>query len=124
MYAIGPNRENQLRLEVFKKMQLMIVDVHYIMQTITETLQSIREIADTKRHSRIPKLVAKGFMAGALLGFGNLVSIIASASATGTGFEKLISGLTFPIGLVMIIINEMDLFTGNVLYMTVSFQAA
>ena len=57
-------------------------------------------------------------MNSAMLSFGNLVSIIAAAAAKGTGFEKLVMGLTFPLGLMMILLSEMDLFTGNVFYMT------
>lgn len=66
------------------------------------------------------KILASSFLGGALLGWGNALSLIiaggcAGALATAPGALALMKGLLFPTGLAMIVLSGSDLLTGNFL---------
>lgn len=53
-------------------------------------------------------------MAGAFIALGGILSIVASAGfADNPSAQKVISGLTFPIGLLLTVVFGAELFTGN-----------
>ena len=56
--------------------------------------------------------VMKSFAAGALIGFAGYASLAAQA-ATG---QKIMNSLIFPVGLIMVILFELPLFTGQMTY--------
>ncbi|KXS12596.1 Formate/nitrite transporter [Gonapodya prolifera JEL478] len=63
-------------------------------------------------------------MGGAYLSLGGLLSLTVaggSAAALPAGIVSLLAGITFPVGLSMIIFSGTDLLTGNMLYGTVPF---
>ena len=59
-----------------------------------------------------------GFLAGAYIAMGGLLSLIVGygfpeLSASNPGMQKILSGATFPIGLILVVIAGAELFTGN-----------
>lgn len=64
----------------------------------------------------IGKMLVLGIMAGAFIGFGSFVFVLATA-AGGDAFQAVMAKLTgaalFPVGLMMVILCGAELFTGN-----------
>ncbi|MBP3895089.1 MAG: formate/nitrite transporter family protein [Mogibacterium sp.] len=64
----------------------------------------------------IGKMLVLGIMAGAFIGFGSFVFVLATA-AGGDAFQTMMAKLTgaalFPVGLMMVILCGAELFTGN-----------
>ena len=69
-----------------------------------------------KANLSIGKLLVLGMLAGAYIGFGANVFVLATA-AGGDPFQsmvaKLIGAALFPVGLMMVILCGAELFTGN-----------
>lgn len=66
----------------------------------------------------VQKLLLLGFLAGAYIGFGAMLSIVATqgvADHLGSGFARIIAGSVFSLGLVLVVIAGAELFTGNCL---------
>lgn len=62
------------------------------------------------------KAVVGGFLAGAYIGFASLLATVASAGLSpDNGLITLVTGLTFSLGLVLVIIGGAELLTGNML---------
>lgn len=65
-----------------------------------------------------PRLLILGLLAGAYIGFGAQIATtvaIDSATFVGLGISKMLMGLTFSIGLMLVILGGAELFTGNCL---------
>jgi len=75
-----------------------------------------------KKKSELPYLVGfiKGIMAGVFLAFGGCFAIT-TAGAAPAAFQKFLLGSVFPVGLCLIVFTGMELFTGNNMFMMVSF---
>lgn len=61
-------------------------------------------------------LLALAVLAGAFIGFGSIFSITVAAGADGAlpyGLARLLSGLAFSLGLILVIVGGAELFTGN-----------
>lgn len=91
------------------------------MRTQREVHATTLEIGEAKvRMTRVGKmrLVILAVAAGAYISLGALLSIVIGLgmpelSANNPGVQRLLSGLTFPIGLFLIVILGGELFTGN-----------
>jgi formate/nitrite transporter len=63
-----------------------------------------------------PRTLALAVLAGAFIGLGAMVSTVASTgSAFGYGPSRLLAGLAFSLGLVLVLVGGAELFTGNAL---------
>ncbi len=61
-------------------------------------------------------LIALAVLAGAFIGFGSMFSIIVTAGADGIvpyGIMRLLGGVVFSLGLILVIVGGAELFTGN-----------
>ena len=61
-------------------------------------------------------LLALAVLAGAFIGFGSIFSITVAAGTDGVlpyGLARLLSGLAFSLGLILVIVGGAELFTGN-----------
>ncbi len=84
-------------------------------------LYSPAEIADrveaagvTKAHLPLLKLFTLGVMAGAFIALGALFyTIVAADHALSFGVGRVLGGLVFSLGLVLVVIAGAELFTGN-----------
>jgi formate/nitrite transporter len=81
------------------------------------------EMAERAEHVGVEKtrldatsLMALAVLAGAFVAFGSMFSVIVSAGAEGTlpyGVVRLLGGLVFSLGLILVIVGGAELFTGN-----------
>lgn len=71
-----------------------------------------------KATSPIFRLFLLGIFAGALIALGAITSSTAAHTMDGTGMVRFVSGIVFPIGLMMVILLGTELFTGNALMVT------
>lgn len=60
-------------------------------------------------------LMVLGALAGAFIAFGSMFSIVVTTGAEGLpyGVTRLLSGLVFSLGLILVIVGGAELFTGN-----------
>ena len=87
-----------------------------------DTAKAIASAATAKGEMPILKLAVLGFLAGAYIAFGGLLAEVANTGAVAggvpIGISKLIFGGVFPVGLIMVVICGSELFTGDVMFMT------
>jgi formate/nitrite transporter len=97
-----------------------------IIKTTSETVESVLSIGRTKSVQRLSSHVILGLLAGIYIGFGAVLAIKVTGNLDpGWGnITKLLFGLTFPVGLLMVIIAGASLFTGDVMYMTSSYAVS
>ncbi|CAE6423046.1 unnamed protein product [Rhizoctonia solani] len=88
--------------------------------TPTQTAQRMFDLALAKNNQRADFVFFKAFIAGAFLSFGGLLHIIVSGGSAGLtsanpGLVKILGGLVFPVGLVMIVLQGQELLTSNMM---------
>ena len=87
--------------------------------TPVDTLSLATNAGIAKATSRsFSRLIVAAFLAGAYIALGGVLSIIIGfgfpeITAANPGMQRLLSGLVFPIGLMLVVILGADLFTGN-----------
>lgn len=91
------------------------------MRSPQEIVSYINKSAFTKAKYSIQKIITLGFLGGAYISMGALLSIVVGYGFPGIAAEnpsivKILMGLTFPMGLVMIVLAGGELFTGNCAY--------
>jgi formate/nitrite transporter len=61
------------------------------------------------------RLVALAVLAGAFIAFGAILSTVALAGASGTpwGATRVLAGVVFSVGLILVVVGGAELFTGN-----------
>ena len=88
-----------------------------------DTAKAIANTAGAKNSAGIVNVILLSFLAGAYIAFGGLLAIVASAGMSKIplipgGLEKFVFGAVFPVGLIIVVIAGSELFTGNVMFMT------
>ncbi len=91
------------------------------MKTPQETTEAAAIAAEKKlalQHQSPKRQIAAAIAAGAYIALGGLLSTVigygfTEASAGNPSLQKVLSGLTFPIGLVLVVVLGAELFTGN-----------
>lgn len=83
-----------------------------------ELISQIQVIGSNKIAMNGTRLAVLSVMAGAFIALGGVLSLtvgfgVPGIAAENPGIQKLLSGLTFPIGLMLIIMFGGELFTGN-----------
>ena len=91
-------------------------------RTPSETLHAAvgagcNKAAATSR-SGFSRLILGSILAGAYIALGGALSLAVGSgfpglSAENPGLQKMLSGLVFPIGLMLVVVLGADLFTGN-----------
>ncbi len=77
-----------------------------------------KDTMKTKAESKKLKLILLGILAGVYIGFGAELATLVSIDSTqylGFGLSKLLSGIVFSVGLILVIVAGAELFTGNTL---------
>lgn len=80
--------------------------------------ESIIAASQEKARATVQKLLLLGFLAGAYIGFGAVLSIVATQGVVhhlGPGLARIIAGSVFSLGLILVVIAGAELFTGNCL---------
>jgi formate/nitrite transporter len=83
-----------------------------------EMAAKAERIGAEKTRLDAPRLLVLGILAGAFIGFGAMLSTIATAGAAGVlpyGLVRLIAGAVFSLGLILVVVGGAELFTGNAL---------
>ncbi|MBU5590451.1 formate/nitrite transporter family protein [Clostridium sp. MSJ-4] len=80
-----------------------------------EIAEEILTSYEAKANYSKAKSLTLGILAGAFIALGGFASAVASHSISNYSLSKLVSGLVFPVGLILVILAGADLFTGNVL---------
>ena len=84
------------------------------MKSQTDIIDSFTSAGVVKTTYPFTQLIVRAAMAGAFIALGGLLSVVASAGfADNASLQKIVSGLTFPIGLLLTVIFGSELFTGN-----------
>ena len=88
-----------------------------------DTAKAIANTAGAKDSASIVNVILLSFLAGAYIAFGGLLAIVASAGMAKIplipgGLEKFVFGAVFPVGLIIVVLAGSELFTGNVMFMT------
>jgi formate/nitrite transporter len=81
---------------------------------------------EAKANAAPGKALVAGFLAGAYIAFGALIATVASAGLdpkTWGGLVTLVTGLTFSLGLILVIIGGADLLTGNMMLVPIAALA-
>ncbi len=83
-----------------------------------EIARRAEAIGAEKARLELPRLVVLSVLAGAFIALGAMFATTVLAGATGTvpfGIGRLIAGLAFSLGLVLVVLAGAELFTGNTL---------
>lgn len=71
--------------------------------------------AEGKAALSVSKMILLGMLAGAFIALGGAASSTASHGISNVGLARAVSGMIFPVGLMMVILLGGELFTGNCL---------
>lgn len=91
-------------------------EVNFNSLTPAEIANKAEEIAVDKACLSIGKMTLLGFLAGAYIAFGAVFSSISVTGMSGVwpyGVTRIFAGLTFSLGLILVVIAGAELFTGN-----------
>lgn len=85
--------------------------------TIHETLDYVKQSAIKKTTRSRLQMFLLAIFAGAAIGFGAIGSVLASGgfAESNYGLSKFIAGIVFPVGLIFVILCQLELFTSNCL---------
>ena len=89
--------------------------------TPPEIIRIAGEAAIAKHSYSTKKILTLGFLAGAYISFGGLLSILIGGGVPGIaaenpGIAKFLAGAAFPVGLMIVVLAGAELFTGNNAY--------
>lgn len=83
-----------------------------------EMAEKAVQLGIKKANSPVSTLSVLGFLAGAYIAMGAIFATAVTSGANGLlsyGVTKLLSGLTFCLGLILVVVGGAELFTGNML---------
>jgi formate/nitrite transporter FocA (FNT family) len=80
-----------------------------------EMAQRAEEIGAVKVTMDRGRLLALAVLAGAFIAFGGIFSTVAQAGASGApwGATRVLAGVVFSVGLILVVVGGAELFTGN-----------
>lgn len=90
--------------------------------TPTEITDNYMKASVGKAASPAWRLFVLAVAAGLLIGLGGVTSSTAAHALDNAGMVRLVSGLIFPVGLMMVILMDTELFTGNALMITAALD--
>lgn len=88
------------------------------MRTPAEIIDTTLSVGISKVSLSFSRTLILSILAGAFIALGGILSLIIGfgfpeATAGNPGLQKLLSGLVFPLGLVLVVTQGAELFTGN-----------
>lgn len=81
-----------------------------------EITQKAEDVGVEKSRLPLGKLILLSILAGAYIAFGAIFSAISVTGMSGVwpyGFTRVLAGVTFSVGLILVVIGGAELFTGN-----------
>lgn len=85
------------------------------MNTPLEVARNYVTIGKNKVNTPVSKMIVLAILAGMYIAFAGVAASTASSTIENASLAKLISGVVFPGGLVMVLLAGSELFTGNCL---------
>ena len=85
------------------------------MHTSVDVVNKNIEVSINRANMPVLKMIFLGIFAGMFISLGAAASAVVMHSIDNVGLARMISGLIFPIGLIMIVLIGGELFTGNCL---------
>ena len=74
------------------------------------------QIGVTKAHLPLRRLVPLGVLAGAFIALGaNFSTVVTAGTGLDPGVSRLLGGVVFSLGLILVVVSGAELFTGNTL---------
>jgi formate transporter len=74
------------------------------------------DLGVTKANMALPRMFALGVLAGSFISLGALLSTTVTAGGEmAPGISRLLAGLVFSLGLILVVVGGAELFTGNTL---------
>lgn len=86
----------------------------------SETCNYVASVGIKKANNQFVQTLILGVLAGAFIAIGGFSAAMASHSIENVGVAKLVAGIVFPVGLILVLICGAELFTGNCL-LTVAY---
>lgn len=88
------------------------------MNSPQEIVKITEQMAENKFKTPVIKTAILGILAGIYIAMGGLLSLLAGYGMPGLtlenpGLQRLLSGITFPLGLILVVMVGAELFTGN-----------
>ena len=80
--------------------------------TTAEVTSNLIAAGEAKVKRPLHKMIILGIFAGMLIGAGAMASSVAMHDIANVGLARLVAGLVFPIGFVMMVLFGGELFTG------------
>lgn len=80
-----------------------------------ETTRNYCEAGVKKCAMSAPRLLVLGLLSGLIIAFGASVTNVAAHNFESVALVRVVSGLLFPFGLIMVVLTGAELFTGNCL---------
>lgn len=84
--------------------------------TIKEAVEKYIDGCKARSEMSAGRLIGKAIMAGAMIGMGAGISSVAAHTVADVGLARLVAGVVFPVGLMMVILMGAELFTGDCLF--------
>ena len=79
-----------------------------------EIAQRVQDVCMVKSRLSLLQLVMLGLLAGGFIGLGALFSVIVQSDASlGFAAQRVLSGVVFSLGLLLVVVAGAELFTGN-----------
>lgn len=85
------------------------------MLTMKEAVDKYISGCTTKIQTPMSKLLIKAVFAGLMIAFGAAGSNVAAHNVANVGLARVVAGVVFPVGLMMVIMTGAELFTGDCL---------
>ena len=80
----------------------------------TEVARRVESVGVTKARLPLLSMCMLGILAGGFIGLGALFSVLVTSDASlGFGLSRLLGGVTFSMGLILVVVAGAELFTGN-----------
>ncbi|KZX13902.1 formate/nitrite transporter family protein [Methanobrevibacter oralis] len=87
-----------------------------------DVAKAVASTGGVKGSANLVNLILLSFLAGAYIAFGGLLAEVANAgmldAGAPLGLSKFVFGAVFPVGLIIVVLAGSELFTGNIMFMT------
>ena len=93
----------------------MTVELISLMNKPSEVLEKTIHVQERRASTGFFRLVLLGILAGMFVAGGAATSSVAVHALTNVGVARIVAGVVFPVGLMMIVFIGGELFTGNCL---------
>lgn len=84
--------------------------------TIKEAVEQYIDSCKAKAQMPVSRLMGKAILSGMMIAMGAAISSVAAHTVGDVGLARLAAAVVFPVGLMMVILTGMELFTGDCLF--------